>query len=106
MSHCCSICNGEALAASAGGIGPRTRRQRLDKLVMKRRRLRTERLKALTVGREQRRNGRRHLVLSRGQHPVVWVAAAALTSLREDPRLAKSVAAVLSTSDTATTNDI
>ena len=50
-------------------IGFRTRGQRLHKLVMERRRLRTERLKALSVGGEHRRNGRRHLILGRGQHP-------------------------------------
>jgi len=38
--------------------------------------------------------------------PVLGAAAAALAELIVDPRLAKSVAAVPSTSGTATTNDI
>jgi len=47
----------------------RTRAQVLHELVMERRRLRTEHLKALAVGGEQRRNGRRYLILGRGQYP-------------------------------------
>ena len=43
--------------------------QRLHKLGVKRRRLRTECLKALTVGGEQRNNRRRHLILGCGQNP-------------------------------------
>jgi hypothetical protein len=38
--------------------------------------------------------------------PVVWVAAAARASLSDEPGPAKSVAAVPSTSGTATGNDI
>src|SRR6516165_7269765 len=66
-------------------IGSRARGQRLHKLVMKRRRLSAECLKALTV---------------------VGVAAAALAELIVEPRLAKSEAAAVTNSGAAITNDI
>ena len=52
-----------------GHIGTPGGVQRLHELAMKRRRLRTECLEALTVGGEQRRDGRRHLILSRDHNP-------------------------------------
>jgi hypothetical protein len=71
---CCIVCAGlavtvAALAASALTQDPALAVNACYKLGMKRRRLRTECLKALTMGGEHRRNGRRHLILSRGQHP-------------------------------------
>ena len=73
---------------------------------MKPRRLGAQRLKALTVGGEQRRNGRRHLILTAASTPVVEAAAAALASLSDEPIFAKSPAAAAIISGTAITYDM
>ena len=73
---------------------------------MKRRRPCAKRLKALTVRREHRRNSRRHLIASGGDHLVVEAAAAALASLSDEPMPAKSVAAAVTNSGAAITYDM
>ena len=82
-TSCSRVCNAAALAASAP-IG-RTRGQRLHKLVVKRRRLRAERLKTLTVAENNAAMAADTSSSAAASTPVVGAAAAALAALSVEP---------------------
>ncbi len=90
---------GAGIRARAGVQGP-------HELVVIRRQLSAQRLIALGVRPEQRRDRHRHLVAPAARIPIVGPAAAALAALIDDPMFAKSVAAAAITSGAAITNDI